>query len=111
MPTKIWAVGEEGLPPDFNDYVQEQVVATFPNASARTAAIPAPLPGQLSHLADTGRLEQYTAQASPAGWHLPWGPPWGVVFSSGVVGQAMTPGPVAGAGTNFTFPQPARRYL
>lgn len=111
MGFKIWAVGEEVLAADFNDYVQEQVVATFPNAAARTAAIPAPLPGMLSYLADVGRLEQYTDKASPAGWYRAWGQPWGEVFYSGNVGQAMTPGPVVIAGTNFTLPTANRRYL
>jgi hypothetical protein len=37
MPTKTWAVGEEVLAADFNAYVQQQVVATFPNVAARDA--------------------------------------------------------------------------
>jgi hypothetical protein len=111
MPTKVWAVGEEVLAADFNAMVQRQVVATFPNAAARTAAIGAPTPGMASYLSDTGRLEVYTDKASPAGWYLPWGQPWGVVFNSGDVGQAMTPGPVVIAGTSFTFPAANRRYL
>jgi len=47
MPFKVWAVGEEVLAADFNDYLQEQVVATFPSAAARDAAIVAPVVGQM----------------------------------------------------------------
>lgn len=53
MPFKIWAVGEEVLAADFNDYVQEQTVATFANAAARSAALAAPNVGQLTFLSDT----------------------------------------------------------
>jgi len=101
MPTKIWAVGEEVLAADFNDYVQEQVVATFPNAAARAAAITAPIPGMLTYLADVGRLEQYTDKASPVGWYRPWGQPWGrlqTIFAPdalGVAGAIFLPGMTA----------------
>jgi hypothetical protein len=50
---KTWVVGEEVLAADFNDYVQEQVVATFANAAARTSAMPAPNVGSLTFLADS----------------------------------------------------------
>ena len=45
MPTKTWVVGEEVLAADFNAFVQKQIVATFPNAAGRDAAIPAPTAG------------------------------------------------------------------
>jgi hypothetical protein len=63
MPTKIWAVGEEVLANDFNTMVQQQIVATFPNAAARTAAVAAPLPGMLTFLADTGVYESWSGAA------------------------------------------------
>jgi hypothetical protein len=47
MPFKVWAVGEETLAADFNDYVGEQVVATFTSTAARDAAIVAPVVGQM----------------------------------------------------------------
>lgn len=57
MPYKTWVVGEEVLAADFNAFVQKQVVATFPNAAARDAAIPAPNPGMKAWLDDVA-LEQ-----------------------------------------------------
>jgi hypothetical protein len=63
MPTKTWVVGEEVLAADWNTYVQEQVVATFANAAARTTAIAAPKPGMLTWLIDVKRLELYDGTA------------------------------------------------
>jgi len=110
MPTKTWVVGEEVLAADFNTMVQRQVVATFPNAAGRTAAIPSPTPGMVSYLTDTGRLEQYTDKAGVAGWYLPWGQPWGIVYY-GDVSQGATTGPSFIAATLFNFPVLNRRYL
>ena len=67
MATKTWVVGEEVLAADFNTYVQKQVVATFPNAAARDAALPAPTVGMLVHLADTTELLVATTTAT-SGW-------------------------------------------
>lgn len=39
---KQWAVGEEVLQGDFQSLLQNQVIARFPNAGARAAAITAP---------------------------------------------------------------------
>jgi hypothetical protein len=56
MPTKVWAIGEEVLSADFNPMVQEQVVATFANAAARTAGIVTPRIGQITALQDVKSL-------------------------------------------------------
>jgi hypothetical protein len=70
MPTKTWAVGEEVLAADFNSYVQTQVVATFPNAAARTAAIPTPTAGRVTYVADLKVLQVHDG----TGWRtLPGG--------------------------------------
>jgi hypothetical protein len=42
MPTKTWVVGEEVLAADFNAYLQQQVVSTFPNVAGRDAWATAP---------------------------------------------------------------------
>jgi hypothetical protein len=63
MPTKTWAVGEEVLAADFNAMVQRQIVATFPNAAARTAEITTPTAGMVSYLADTKALQVYDGAA------------------------------------------------
>jgi len=63
MPHKVWIPGEEVLSADFNSLVQEQVVATFPTAAARTTALPAPKDGQLTWLIDSERLEVWDGAA------------------------------------------------
>lgn len=63
MPSKIWAVGEEVLAADFNDFVQEQVVSTFANAAARDAALPAPNIGQTCYLQDGTGLQHWDGTA------------------------------------------------
>lgn len=109
MPTKVWAVGEEVLAADFNDYVQEQVVAVFATAAARDAAIPAPNAGQCCVLTDTNVLQQYRATA-PTGWWKPWNTAWGNIVPL----TALTP--VALAATvaiapAVTLPVPAGRMV
>jgi len=63
MPFKIWAVGEEVLAADFNDFLQEQVVATFPTAAARDAAIIAPNEGQLAYVVADKTLYRWDGAA------------------------------------------------
>ena len=63
MPYKLWTVGEEVLAADFNAFVQEQCVATFPNAAARTAAISSPPEGMLTYLEDLNRYETWNGTA------------------------------------------------
>jgi hypothetical protein len=78
MPQKVWAVGEEVLAADFNNYVQNQVVAQFPNVAARTAAIAAPVGGQASYI-DSGDANEGPEFWNGAAWRKPWNMPWGVV--------------------------------
>ena len=59
MPFKTWSVGEEVLASDFNPYVQQQVVARFATAAARTAAITAPVLSQLTTLDTAPGIVQY----------------------------------------------------
>lgn len=64
MPFKTWAVGEEVLAADFQDYVANQVVATFVDAAQRTAQLPDPQAGQLSTLdSRPGELVIFTGTA------------------------------------------------
>lgn len=103
MPYKVWAIGEETLATDFNDYVQEQVVATFPNAAARTAAIAAPNPGQVSWLNDTKRLEMWDGTAWVSITSTIGAPVW-----ANFVAEPLTTGG-ATAGT-VTLPTPPFPY-
>src|SRR3954467_8431748 len=52
MPYKQWAIGEEVLAADFQNFMQDQVVAIFPSAAARDAAYAAPKIGQVCYLTD-----------------------------------------------------------
>jgi hypothetical protein len=76
MPHKVWAVGEEVLAAGFNQYVQEQVIATFANAAARATAIPAPKDGQHTWLIDVERLEVWDGES--------WRPTSGAPHTSAV---------------------------
>jgi hypothetical protein len=76
MPHKVWVVGEEVLAADFNNYVQEQVIATFANAAARTAAIAAPTVGMATWLTDSQAFEIWDGAA----WSKPYNMPRGVLF-------------------------------
>lgn len=101
MPTKTWAVGEEVLAADFNSYVQRQVVATFPNAAARNAAIAAPAAGMACYLADLQALQVHNG----TGWRTYPGGQLGysevTADSGGVTG---TPAPSALQVTGITIP-------
>jgi hypothetical protein len=63
MPFKVWAVGEEVLAADFNDYLQEQIVATFPTTAARDAAITAPNEGQLAYVSASKQTYRWNGTA------------------------------------------------
>lgn len=91
MPHKIWVVGEEVLAADFNDYVQEQVIATFPTSSARGTAIPSPLKGMMTYIADVNRYEYWDGAA----WKQP-APTHGVgsLWSLHPDGTSVVPGPI-----------------
>jgi hypothetical protein len=63
MPYKVWAVGEEVLAADFNDYMQEQVIAVFPTTAARDAAILAPNEGQQCYVAASKSMHVWDGTA------------------------------------------------
>lgn len=60
---KVWT-GETLSAPDLQDYIQDQTVMAFPNAAARTAAIPAPTEGMHCTLDDTDLTYRYNS----SGW-------------------------------------------
>ena len=64
MPHKIWVVGEEVLASQWNQYVQEQVVATFATAGRRAPPLsPRPRRGEFTYLADVDRYEVWSSTA------------------------------------------------
>tara|TARA_R100001163_G_scaffold23904_1_gene19953 strand:- start:3895 stop:5130 length:1236 start_codon:yes stop_codon:yes gene_type:complete len=57
---KTFAVGEVLTAADVNDYLMEQSIAIFANATARDAQITSPIEGQFCYLADSDTLQYYT---------------------------------------------------
>ena len=61
---KAWAVAEVVEATDFQTYVQNQVVQTYADATARTTALGASVAeGMVSYLSDTDALEYYSGSA------------------------------------------------
>jgi hypothetical protein len=52
VPIKTWSVNEEVLAADFNEFLANQVVATFASSAARNSALSSPDKGQVSALDD-----------------------------------------------------------
>src|SRR5262245_14085648 len=65
---KQWAVGEEVLAADFNNYVQNQVVPVFASATVRDTEWPSPPNGAVCVTLDTGTLYQ----RANAAWYTPF---------------------------------------
>jgi hypothetical protein len=82
---KTWAIGEEVLATDFNNYVQSQVTAQFANAAARDAWS-SPPNGALCVTLDDGVLWQ----RGPTAWRKPWASPWGRVGEAVAVADHLT---------------------
>jgi hypothetical protein len=60
---KVWAADEVLTAVDLQDYIQDQVVFVYANASARSAGILAPTEGMVSYLQDTNALEVFNGSA------------------------------------------------
>lgn len=71
---KTWVVGEEVLAPDFNSYVQTQVVAQFADATARDAWSSAPN-GALCVTLNDNKIWQRANGL----WRQPWASAWGLI--------------------------------
>jgi len=113
MPQKTWVVGEEVLAPDFNNFVQTQVIPRFASVAARDSGWPAAtaLPGAFCVTTDTNTLWQVIGAA----WALPknWATAWGELgygegtAAGGAFGPAITDVP----GCSVTWSAlPGRRY-
>lgn len=57
---KVWATGDLVNASDFNNYIQEQVIMSFADSSARGTAISTPEEGMFAYLKDTNVLTYYT---------------------------------------------------
>ena len=60
---KVWATGDLINASDFNNYIQEQVVMVFDDASARSTAVASPEEGMFAYLKDTNTLTYYDGSA------------------------------------------------
>jgi hypothetical protein len=109
MPSKVWQSGEELKAVDLNNYLQNQVVMTFADSTARTAAIPTPTVGMISYLTGTGYLEIFTDKTSPPSWRPPWSSAWGLTYNSAVTDKTLTSG-YTFIHTNIPIQVPGRYY-
>ena len=89
---KVFSVSEVLTAADVNDYLMEQSISIFANATARDAQISSPVEGQFCYLADTNVLQFYNGSA------------WAGFIGEGditsvVAGTAMDGGGTSGAVT------------
>lgn len=63
MPFKVFTNGVPLPASDLNDYLMEQVVASFADATQRNSQLITPTEGQITYLADTDRHEFWTGSA------------------------------------------------
>jgi hypothetical protein len=56
---KQWSDGDNLTPADIDGFLMGQTVMRFVNAAARAGALPTPVDGMMSYLADTGLTYQY----------------------------------------------------
>jgi hypothetical protein len=59
MPKKVFDAGEVLSASDVNEFLMDQMVQTFAGTAARGSAIPAPVEGMLTYLADSNTFEFY----------------------------------------------------
>ena len=60
---KVFSTGEVLTAADVNDYLMEQSIGIFANATARDAQITSPIEGQFAYLADSNTLFYYSGAA------------------------------------------------
>ena len=60
---KIFGVGEVLTAADVNDYLMEQSIGIFADATARDAQITSPIEGQFAYLSDSNTLFYYSGSA------------------------------------------------
>lgn len=84
---KVWATGDLINANDFNNYIQEQVVMVFDDASARSTAVTSPEEGMFAYLKDTNTLTYYDGSA------------WGSYIGEGDISAVNAGTGLSGGGT------------
>ena len=85
---KTFAVGEVLTASDVNDYLMEQVVGIYADATARDAQITSPIEGQFAYLSDTNALTYYN------------GTSWGSFIGDGDITAVNAGANLSGGGTS-----------
>jgi len=85
---RTFAVGEVLTAANVNDFLMEQVVTVFADATARDAAITSPQEGQISFLKDTDVLTYYSGSS------------WGEYIGSGDISAVNAGSGLSGGGTS-----------
>ena len=60
---KVWTTGELVNASDFNNYIQEQVIMSFADSSARDSAVSSPEEGMFAFLKDSNTLQFYNGSS------------------------------------------------
>jgi dTDP-D-glucose 4,6-dehydratase len=60
---KVWTTGDLISASDFNNYIQEQVIMTFADSSARDSAVSSPEEGMFCFLTDSNTLQFYNGSS------------------------------------------------
>jgi hypothetical protein len=63
MPRKVFDAGEVLSASDVNSFLMDQMVQTFAGTAARGSAIPAPVEGMLTYLADSNTFEYWNGSS------------------------------------------------
>ena len=111
--TSAWipdVVPHEPIESEWGNLIRDRTITPFPSAAARNAAIPFPIEGMMTYLADTDTVEVFHGAR---GWTRSWNAPWGWISGpTGITtGGPIGPGTGTLAGSAFTLPKANRRYL
>jgi hypothetical protein len=63
MPRKVFTAGEVLAAADVNTFLMDQSVMTFAGTAARGSAIPTPVTGMITYLADSDRFQYWNGTA------------------------------------------------
>jgi hypothetical protein len=85
---KVWSTGDLVNASDFNNYLQEQVIMVFADASARNSAITSAEEGMFAYLSDTNDLTYYNGSS------------WASYIGEGDISSVVAGSNLSGGGTS-----------